>query len=187
LKGFVVGLLAIGIACSAAAEERAPGVTVAGSAHAAVNIPPNYAVLVLRYEGCQEKPIYPVVLGDSADSVAWYDSTYINNHHDWFVLVRKHKVDSSSMLRLVSDVPSLSTDAFVGHRPGKELEIAVVERGQIRHAFTRSELSDALLSKFAQDSGEDAEARRLILEFKEEVDRYARLLKCSMPLLPRAL
>jgi hypothetical protein len=67
-----------------------------GSARAA-DIPQNYLVIALRYEGCQEKPIRTIVVGDSSESVDWFDSTYI---HDGDPFWRKHASDLSTMRRL---------------------------------------------------------------------------------------
>jgi hypothetical protein len=159
-----------------------------GSVRAAPVIPPNYVVLALRYEGCQEKPIWPVVIGDSAESAAWYEATYINSRpRDYYTLVYRHASGPDVAHRLVSEVPHLSLDDFAGAKPGKELEIAVVEHGQRRYVFTRSDVTDALLKRFILDSDNDAELRALVHNFESEVDRYARLMKCDMAIRPRAL
>jgi hypothetical protein len=145
-----------------------------GSARAAADIPSSYVVLHLQYRGCQEKPISAVLIGDSKDSVTWYESTYINTEKFWFWFGEDYVSRTGITYRLVSDIPSTPSGVFVGAKIGGEIEITVVEHGQLRHAFTRSTLTDDILSKLVFDSRGEPDLRALVTKFKSDVDRYAR-------------
>lgn len=157
----VLGVLVATLLCSGAARATAP-------------IRPEFVVIEVDYKGLQEKPVWPLCIGNSIASVNWCEGAYLHARGEDFWLTKKRVTQSANVSRLVDDVPSLQSKTFYGSDTGREIDIAVVERGRVRHVLLRGDMSEALLRKFIKDSGGDAELRNDLREFKWSVDRYAR-------------
>jgi hypothetical protein len=129
----------------------------------------------IDYKGAQEHPVDPLCIGNSKVSVRWCADQIDSNESDlYFAMIRKRVAAAELLDRIISDVPPAKSKLFLGAGAGKEIEVTVVEHGAVRRVLLKGDMSEALLRKFINDSGSDAELRTDLEEFHWRVDAYAR-------------
>jgi hypothetical protein len=137
----------------------AMGLSVAATASPSMRT--NYSVLCIQYVGESEKPIPPIIIGDSQSGIDWYRATQLSRYKAYVMDV--HVVTPDTFTALLSRVNLFSRSVEEG--ADGFLLVTVASEGRIKYSYWDRLHGVQLIDALRGSCGRDARLCEILTRF----------------------